>query len=858
MSKNYLEMLETAYLECQSLDSPQAIADYVTDLEQVDRNLARELSSLLALRDEDSGVLDVSCGQFCSIMFTTLGEAKKTETRDDLINFLGQLSPSKSSQGIANLSGIELQELVGTGATGFVFKGWDTELCRPVAVKVLAPSIAKDPTMRQTFAAEARLATSVRHKNVVSIYHTFSDPTSALAYFVMEWVEGFTLQQWLDQRTEPQTDSLEANWVEQLVHAVAAIHRKEIVHRDLKPANILIETDSNNLILIDFGLAFEKVDLRQSQYPKGTPLYMSPEQLQGGCVTRQSDLFSLAEIVCLLLYGVHPFMDTQIDMLTQKILIEEPTLPLGEEHPIRPVFKKAFSKDFRDRYENAEAFQEDLQQAILAGQPLQGASKSVLAAQTKPTFIRPKQMLLALAVVLVLFAVPLTWGWYGRPVAQAVGENTENGPDAPLKNSQANETHDFGVGEGPFKNYLGMTMLPFEIDPVKMSAWPGDKKHEGLFKKLNWQNRGLEAFYLSRNLVTISQYRSVMKDLPEVNQGKDPAGPVVGVSFEQVNEFCRRMTNEDPHGLQYRSVNAHNFHFAMYGNAYLNERKSIDTIVKDFRESCQDGRSPRRVTFPLQDVFAGIKEWTGHDIRFPSASEGVISYIPGSFFPQDIIYEVVGGYSGELFLHLHDMQFGMNDFYQDSHGLKLFEETDGDTSYLCPEKGGQESWLNYRYQFESPIVTAKISDPFWLAEDQSSAGIRVRGLSANEQGSLQDKAWQSVFRVKGQHRQSQPLEVWDLTEYLQGCVEVEVQYWIKAERVAGVGLNYTQMGRTQASHKVGASSQSHAYPECFRFEAVTEQPVQDLRGFTPVPGSYKSPRISFRVEAAKKLERPKR
>ncbi|MCP4772663.1 MAG: hypothetical protein GY880_00340, partial [Planctomycetaceae bacterium] len=218
--------------------------------------------------------------------------------------------------------------------------------------------------------------------------------------------------------------------------------------------------------------------------------------------------------------------------------IEEPTLPLGEEHPIRPVFKKAFSKDFRDRYENAEAFQEDLQQAILAGQPLQGASKSVLAAQTKPTFIRPKQMFLALAIVLVLIAVPLTWGWYGRPVAQAVG-----------------------VGEGPFKNYLGMTMLPFEIDPVKMSAWPEDKKHEGLFKNVNWQNRSLDTFYLSRNLVTISQYRSVMKDLPEVNQGRDPAGPVVGVSFEQVNEFCRRMTNEDPHGLQYRSVNAHNFHF---------------------------------------------------------------------------------------------------------------------------------------------------------------------------------------------------------------------------------------------------------------------------------------------------------
>ncbi|MCP4478490.1 MAG: hypothetical protein GY818_10395, partial [Planctomycetaceae bacterium] len=175
----------------------------------------------------------------------------------------------------------------------------------------------------------------------------------------------------------------------------------------------------------------------------------------------------------------------------------------GEEHPIRPVFKKAFSKDFRDRYENAEAFQEDLQQAILAGKPLQGAAKSVLAAQTKPTFIRPKQIFLALAIVLVLFAVPLTWGWYGRPVAQAVGENAENGPVAPLKNSQLNETYDFGVGEGPFNNYLGMTMLPFEIAPAKISAWPEDKKHEGLFKNVNWQNRGLETFYLSRNLVTI-------------------------------------------------------------------------------------------------------------------------------------------------------------------------------------------------------------------------------------------------------------------------------------------------------------------------------------------------------------------
>ncbi len=844
MSQNYLEMLEEAYLECQNLDSPEARADYIAGLEKVDRNLARELSSILSLRDETTSVLDISCGQFCSIMFTTLGESKKTETKDELIDFLKQVSPSETGNGIANLAGIELQELVGMGATGFVFKAWDTELCRSVAVKVLAPSIARDPAMRKTFAAEARLASSVRHNNVVSIYHTFCDPISALAYFVMEWVEGFTLQEWLDKREESQPDQMEANWVEQLVQAVTAIHEKEIIHRDLKPANILIDEKSNNLILIDFGLAFEKTELRQSKYPKGTPLYMSPEQLQGGTITQQSDLFSLAEIVCLLRFGIHPFMDNKIDMLTQKIVIEAPVLPLSAGHPIRPVFEKAFAKDFRDRYQTAESFQDDLQQAILEGNRAKGGPSNVSSARIERSAIPQPLALLMLAI---LVALPLIWVWYGWQSWGRGGDFAKQRSSSARDISLPMASNDFGNGAETFENYLGMTMLNFKINPEKFEAWPEEHEQTALFRGVNWQNRVPESFFLARNLVTISQYEAVMGELPPGNAERGVDEPVVGVILSQCEEFCRRVTASDPLGLRYGCINSHDFHFAMYGDAYFNKQKSIDLIVSDFDDIQKASLLQKKSNFPLQDVFGSLKEWTTHNIRGLSASEGVISYQPFALYTKEEIFETVGGFSGQLFLHLHDMQFGMNDFYEGSNNLKLYEERDADTSYLCPEVAGEEAKLIYKYDFDSPIDTAKISDPFSLFSDSSSAGIRVRGRSRKERDSLIEKEWKSVFQIEGKHMQGQPLRVFDLSEYLQGCVEVEVQYWIKAGEEP---LNYTQMGRTISNVKLGVTvNRVHQYPNCFRFEAVTKEPVKNLRGFTSVPSSYRSPSMSFRIGA---------
>ena len=187
------------------------------------------------------------------------------------------LTPSDQPGILGTLGRYQVLEVLGRGAFGIVLKALDTDLLRPVAIKVLAPYLAPSGTARQRFLREARAAAAVSHDHVVTIHAV--EPADGLPYIVMEYVTGVSLQGRLD-RDGPLSPKDIARIGHQAACGLAAAHEQGLVHRDIKPANILLENGVERVKITDFGLARAADDARltQSGVAAGTPLYMSPEQ----------------------------------------------------------------------------------------------------------------------------------------------------------------------------------------------------------------------------------------------------------------------------------------------------------------------------------------------------------------------------------------------------------------------------------------------------------------------------------------------------------------------------------------------------------------------------------------------------
>ena len=190
----------------------------------------------------------------------------------------------------------------------------------------------------------------------------------------------------------------------------------------------------------------------------------------------------------------------------------------------------------------------------------------------------------------------------------------------------------------------------------------------------------------------------------------------------------------------------------------------------------------------------------------------------------------------------------MNDNLVGFDNLEHFTEEDGLTSYLCPKQHGKLSTLTYRYEFDGPLKTANISDPFSLYSATSSAGVRIRASKSKDPENWEELPWVEVFKVDGLHMQTPPLRNFDLTKWVQGCTALEIQYWVESKEGK---LNYTQVGRTLALRINSAYSKnrgfSHNLPDVFRFEAWINKPADRLRSSVAVPNRFRSDNISFRL-----------
>lgn len=222
---------------------------------------------------------------------------------DFIVDFL---QPSECRESLGRLGSIEIRAFIGQGAHGIVLKGYQEELNRVVAVKVIAPHLASIPAARKRFSREAKAAAAIVHPNVMPILHV--DSSGQLPFLVMPYYDCESLQERIERHGEFSLADVLRIGV-QVANGLAAAHAQGLVHRDVKPANILMERGVERVMLTDFGLArtVDDATLTRSGLIAGTPHYMSPEQARGDSVDSRSDLFSLGSVLYAMITGRPPF-----------------------------------------------------------------------------------------------------------------------------------------------------------------------------------------------------------------------------------------------------------------------------------------------------------------------------------------------------------------------------------------------------------------------------------------------------------------------------------------------------------------------------------------------------------------------
>jgi tetratricopeptide (TPR) repeat protein len=317
--------------------------------------------------------------------------------------------------GQPRLGRFELHELVGKGSFGVVYKAWDSELARVVALKVARGCWSPSDLHGGRFLREARSAARLKHPHIVAVHD--AGQIDGVCYLVAEFVNGTTLEAKLGQgpidfRSAARTAALVAE-------ALDYAHRQRIVHRDLKPANILIDQEENPIVA-DFGLARnELAGLSSSGDGRliGTPAYMSPEQARGdgGRVDGRSDVFSLGVILYQMLTGRVPFGGIDRMVLLQ-LLHDDPRPPrsLNDRVPrdLETICLKAMAKEPHRRYATAGKLAEDLR-LFLDGEPIRARRTCALKRELMRLRRRPVVAALGAAVIVITLAgfAGVTYQW---------------------------------------------------------------------------------------------------------------------------------------------------------------------------------------------------------------------------------------------------------------------------------------------------------------------------------------------------------------------------------------------------------------------------------------------------------------
>ncbi len=308
-----------------------------------------------------------------------------------------------------------IERMLGQGGMGAVYKAYDKDLDRTVALKLIRPGLSKDPNATQRFKQELLLASKISHKNILRI-HDLGD-AAGVKFISMAYVEGQDLHTAMSRAGKLPMDRT-VNIAKQLCAALEAAHNEGVVHRDLKPENVLLDK-ADNVFVSDFGLAKsleQDTGMTRSGEFLGTPRYMAPEQVEGKKIDHRADLYALGLILYEMVTGDVPFhADTALQVMYKRVH-EVPKSPksLNPELPdwIVRIIMKCLEGKPELRYQSAAEILQDIER--------QHATTRAFSTQRLriPQWEIP-WMWLAGAVLLVAVAVGV-WLWRARPWSSKV------------------------------------------------------------------------------------------------------------------------------------------------------------------------------------------------------------------------------------------------------------------------------------------------------------------------------------------------------------------------------------------------------------------------------------------------------
>lgn len=351
---------------------------------------------------------------------------------------------------LGRLGRYEIERRIGAGGMGVVYKAIDTELHRPVALKVLAPHLARSGAARQRFSRESRAAAAVVHEHVVAIHNV--DSASPYPYLVMQYVAGESLQARVERHGPLDPEQILRIGI-QAAWGLSAAHQQGIIHRDIKPANILLEEGVDRLLITDFGLAriVDDASLTHTGVVAGTPSYMSPEQASGDEVDQRTDLFSLGSVLYFAATGHPPFRAERAMGVLHRICHSphrpvwqvNATIPMSLSHVIDRLLAKRPAKRFAQANAVAESLShilQHLQQRPTGLQAWFGPARSSLSRSWHQS--RGSRIGLTLLAV-AFFGYTLLAAWTWLPVispptnSPTVNESSLSGSSQPLSSASS-------------------------------------------------------------------------------------------------------------------------------------------------------------------------------------------------------------------------------------------------------------------------------------------------------------------------------------------------------------------------------------------------------------------------------------
>src|SRR5512132_61955 len=276
----------------------------------------------------------------------------------------------------STLGNYKILEKLGAGGQGTVYKAVDSKLGRTVVIKVLPEELLAKPANVKRFEREARLASSLDHANICTIFDL--NVIEGVHFIAMQYIAGRNVRQLVSGKPLQLESALSI--AIQVSDALAVAHAQGIIHRDIKAGNVMV-TSQGQAKVLDFGLAklldddaartsgIHHTELTEVGIPYGTATYAAPEQARGDRVDARADIFSTGVLLYEMLTGTWPFRGQTAVEVRHAVLNDEPK-PISQMRPgrvpsrLQGILDKALAKDPRDRYQKISYFANDLREVI--------------------------------------------------------------------------------------------------------------------------------------------------------------------------------------------------------------------------------------------------------------------------------------------------------------------------------------------------------------------------------------------------------------------------------------------------------------------------------------------------------------